>query len=144
MYGYIKYYLNKYTKLSMKKKDIIIKDSIINGKWIFANRDFSKWDIVLSWDISHILTDSEISSLENKDKKYISFIDNKYILMQSPEKYCNHSCNPNTMTNNFCDIAIRDIKKWEEITSDYSLGVPLGISIKCNCGAPNCKKTVNY
>ncbi len=61
--------------------------------------------------------------------------------MQSPERFVNHSCDANTSVKNKCDIASRDIKKGEEITSDYSnQGVEL---FKCCCGSKNCKKIIN-
>jgi len=58
--------------------------------------------------------------------------------MQVPEKYVNHSCNANTRVGNQCDIAIRDIKKGEEITSDYGKEGSF-ISFKCECGSKNCR-----
>jgi SET domain-containing protein len=59
---------------------------------------------------------------------------NKYFLMQPPEKYVNHSCNANTTAKNKSDLAIKNIKKGEEVTSSYK-----NISFKCKCGNKNCK-----
>ena len=58
---------------------------------------------------------------------------NNYFLMKLPEKYVNRSCNANTKSKNLCDVAIRDIKKGEEITSSYKNN-----SFKCKCGDKNC------
>jgi len=61
--------------------------------------------------------------------------------MQAPERYVNHSCNPNTKVNNFSDIAIRNIEIGEEITSDYS-GQGLE-KFKCKYGSEDCKKIIS-
>lgn len=61
--------------------------------------------------------------------------------MQAPEKYVNHSCEPNTTAKGFCDVAIRNIKKGEEITGNYEETAG-GASFKCSCGSTNCKKII--
>lgn len=58
--------------------------------------------------------------------------------MQSPEKYVNHSCDPNTEIKNRRDMAMRDIKKGEEITSDYT-GQGSSTSFICKCGSEKCR-----
>ncbi len=122
------------------KEDIIVKKSKINDKGIFANRDFNKGEIVLKWDPKPI-RESDIKKLSKKERGYVAEIDNKYYLMQPPERYMNHSCEPNTKPRDNCDVAIRDIKKGEEITTDYgSIG---GVdSFRCKCGSKSCKGTI--
>ena len=122
--------------------DVIIKDSKIQGRGVFANRNFKKGKIVMKWDASIILTEKEAKKIPEKDKKYLVFFDGNYILAQSPEKYLNHSCNPNTREGKCRDIAIRRIKKDEEITTDYSQNAPPHIKMKCNCGSKKCKKII--
>ena len=61
--------------------------------------------------------------------------------MQSPEKFVNHSCEPNTHVKNSCDVAVRNIKKGEEITSDY--GKNNFVSFICKCGGKNCRGAIN-
>lgn len=118
--------------------DIIIKKSKINGKGVFAKRDFKKGEIILKWNPEK-LTKEEAVKLTIKQKHYLYQEKNKYFLMQPPEKYVNHSCCANTMVKNKFDIAIRNIEKGEEITSNY--GVVSNIKFKCACGAKNCKMT---
>lgn len=123
-------------------KGIVIKKSNINWKGVFALRNFQKWEIVLKWDLRKSIDEKDFFHLTDKWKKYISEIWWKYFLMQLPEKYVNYSCNPNTNVIDFCDIAIRNIKRGEEITSDY-LGLwPWSIT-KCNCWSGNCKWMVS-
>ncbi len=126
----------------MNKDSIIVKNSKINWKWVFALRDFKKGEIVLYWDISHILPKEIFDKMPDNDKKYISYLDGKYIIMQEPEKYVNHSCEPNTTAKNFCDIAIKNIKKWEEITGNYQ--ETWESYFDCNCGAKDCKNALPF
>jgi len=62
--------------------------------------------------------------------------------MGIPERFVNHSCNPNTYHKEKKDIAIRNIKKGEEITSDYSVNGINNWKIKCLCKSKNCRKIV--
>ena len=121
-------------------KDIIVKKSKINEKGVFAARDFRKGEVVLKWD-PKILEESEIENLKDSQKHYLYEVGkNKYFLMQPPEKFVNHSCEANTQVKNSCDIAIRDIKKGEEITSDYGKGG--SVSFVCRCGSKNCRGVI--
>lgn len=122
-------------------KDIIVKKSNIHGKWVFALRNFFKWEIVLKWK-KMTISKKEFLLLEEDEKNYVSEISWKYILMQSPEKYVNYSCNSNTNIIDYCDVAIKNIRKWEEITSNY-LGVWTLSQTKCNCWASICKWIVS-
>lgn len=121
---------------------VIIKASKIQGKGVFAASNFKKGDIVMKWDASIILTENEVKKIPESNKKYLIFYKRKYILAQSPEKYLNHSCTPNTKEGKLCDIALRNIKKGEELTTDYSIDAPLHIKMKCHCGSKNCKKII--
>ena len=58
--------------------------------------------------------------------------------------YINHSCNPNAGIKNRRDVvAIKNIKKGEEVTFDYSLSeADIFWHIQCNCRATNCRKTI--
>ncbi len=123
----------------MKTDDIIVKKSNINGFGVFAGRDFKVGVIVLRWDISNVLSDDEVAKLSVEEKKYISYVNGKYIVMQDTERYVNHSCDANTKAEKFCDIAARDIKMGEEITSNYEKTSPANARMKCDCGSKNCQ-----
>ena len=112
--------------------NIVVKKSKISGKGVFAKRDFKKGELVLKWN-RKILTKLEAGKLNTKQKHYLYQEGNKYFLMQPPEKYVNHSCEANTVAKNKSDIAIRNIKKGEEITSSYA-----NFSFKCKCGSKKC------
>jgi len=123
--------------------DVIVKGSSIEGKGVFANRDFKKGDIVIKWNIDTILTKEEVENLPENEKRYVFPLDDKFLLQQPPARYVNHSCDPNTkVVDDSSDVAVRDIKKGEEITSDYSDSFVPGEIMKCNCGSKNCKDLI--
>ena len=122
--------------------DVIVKKSKIEGLGVFASRSFKKGEVVIKWDISHQLTAEEVKKLAETEKKYVAYMNGKYILMQPPARYVNHSCDANTYAGNFCDIAKRNIKKGEEITGDYSEDETPGFEMKCSCGSKNCRKVI--
>lgn len=126
----------------MKTAKVITKKSKIHGKGIFANKSFKKGKVVLHWDISNLLTKEAFNKLSEKNKYYVNKTNGKLIIMQEPEKYVNHSCSPNTKIKDFCDVAIKNIKKGEEITSNYAKDLPEEISMKCSCKEKNCKKLI--
>ncbi len=122
-------------------EDLIIKKSSISGKGVFANRNFNKGERVIKWPLEKILTKKDVNILPESEKKFLVRDGKKYILMQLPARYVNHSCNANTKPKNNHDIAIRDIKKGDEITSDYSKEDGLD-KFKCNCNSYNCRKII--
>jgi len=117
--------------------DVIVKKSKINKKGVFANKNFKKGEVVLEWH-PKTLKESEVRKMPADKRHYVYKSADKYFLMQSPEKYVNHSCDANTEARNGRDIAVRDIKKGEEITSDYTKQGS-STSFICTCGSHKCR-----
>lgn len=102
---------------------VIIKKSLIgqflNGKGVFANRDFKKGEVVIQYHLQP-LTQKEREKLPESEKEFTHTHWGQAYLYSEPERYVNHSDNPNTYQDleRKQDIALRDIKKGEEITTD--------------------------
>jgi 3-methyladenine DNA glycosylase AlkD len=128
-------------KNEKEKSQIVIKDSKIHGKGVFANKNFKKGEVVIKW-YPRKVSKEEINKLSTYEKKNIIYLDGEYLLMQEPENKINHSCKPNTKVKDFCDIAIKSIKKGEEITSDYTTNLPEGEILTCNCGSKSCREII--
>lgn len=123
------------------RKGVVIKKSRINKKGVFAAQNFKRGEVVLKWN-PKILTKSEVDKLPKSRKHDVDKItENKYVLQSPPERFMNHSCEPNTRVKNHSDVAIKNIKKGEEITSDYGEGVL--ITFECRCGSRKCRGTIN-
>jgi SET domain-containing protein len=119
-----------------------IKPSQIEGQGLYALRSFAVGEIVLRWDISHLIANELLDSLSPQERKYVHrFDEHRILIVQPPERYVNHSCNNNTEVRNFCDVAIREIAVGEEITSDYGSDGS-GSKFVCRCGAANCRGPV--
>lgn len=99
--------------------DIIIGKGDLDGKAIYAGKDFKKGEVVIKYQLK-ALTISEHSSLPKKEKQFTHSHWGKMYLYSKPERYVNHSDNPNTRQDlkRKCDIALRDIKKGEMITTN--------------------------
>jgi|SRR3989344_1309729 len=123
--------------------DVIVKTSKIHGKGVFANKNFKKGEVVIKYNLKQ-LTKKEFGSLSDKEKHYTTLQEDKYWLFPSPERYVNHSCEPNVLPNfkKKGDFAVKDIKKGDEITTDYRKDKVPGLNMKCNCGSKKCVKIV--
>ena len=64
----------------------------------------------------------------------------------SGAEFVNHSCDPNaemkTLRNHIWVITLRKIRRGEELFCDYAFD-PHGIQLKCRCGSPKCRGTLN-
>lgn len=105
------------------KRDLYVADSGIAGKGVFTKKPFKKGQTILLL----------------KGKKINFFVKNKNDSQEGPNwvglnkniwidvndniiRYINHSCNPNMgIKGSVTFVALRDIKKGEEVTFDYSI-----------------------
>lgn len=124
-------------------KKVIVKSSPIQGKGVYATVDIKKGNVVLEIDDSHVVTDP--SKLTKEQNEYdCDYLENgKVILMQSPEKFINHSCDPSTYVKTINGVrkvlAMRDIKIGDEITYDYSINGDNDGTFACHCGSKICR-----
>lgn len=57
--------------------------------------------------------------------------------------FSNHSCEPNIgVQGQIVFVALRDIAPGEELTHDWATTDDDDYVLACNCGAPNCRKTL--
>jgi len=102
--------------------DVSIGQGNLAGKGAYANRDFKKGEIVIEYALKE-LSEAEFKNLPNAEKMFTHKHWNKIYLYAEPERYVNRSDNPNTYQDLKikCDIALRDIKKGERITTNSNL-----------------------
>ncbi|MGB3341230.1 MAG: SET domain-containing protein-lysine N-methyltransferase [bacterium] len=126
------------------KKDIFVEESKIQGEGVFAVKGFKKGESILDVDDTHIVTDTSILTKKNYDFDLDFLANGKIVWMQPPEKYINHSCDPNVYFKTIGGIrkvyAMRDILKGDELVSDYSMNGWGDASFECKCGSENCRK----
>lgn len=100
---------------------ITIGKGNLDGKGVFASKDFKKGETVICYHLQP-LTKEEYYKLPDREKQFVHRHRGTYMLYGIPERYVNHSHTPNTYQdlNRRCDIALKDIKKGEMITTDSS------------------------
>jgi SET domain-containing protein len=123
---------------------IIIKDSKIHGRGVFAARDIHPGEAIIDWaECTEILSESAVTKLSPEERKRVSFIEGQYILFKPPACWVNHSCDANARGANGRDLATRAIKVGEEITVNYVFEKVPGLNLQCNCGSANCQKQLH-
>jgi SET domain-containing protein len=124
-------------------KNVVVKKSRISGKGVFSNRSFKKGEVILEMDDSHVVTDQTELTKEQHELELDYLADGKIVIMQVPERYINHSCDPNSYVKTVSGIrkvfAMRDIQKGEEIVGDYSINGYNEGTFECHCGSKNCR-----
>jgi SET domain-containing protein len=121
-------------------RTVIVKNSPIHGRGVFAARDIAPGEVTIDWKLcKENLTRSDVARLSIEERKRVSVIDGQYILFKPPACWVNHSCEPNARGVGECDIATRAINTGEEITVDYASENVPDMNIRCNCGSPRCR-----
>lgn len=127
--------------------DIEVNNYSIQGKGVYATKDFKKGSVVLEIDDSHIVKDTNTLTKEQFEFHCDYLSNGTIVLMQEPEVYINHSCNPNTYVKTVNGVrkvfAMREIKTGDEITYDYAINGENAGTFKCKCGAKKCRKIYN-
>lgn len=99
--------------------DVIVGKGNLTGKGVYANKNFKKDEVVITYNLKP-LTEQAFNNLTESEKEFTHRHWGIIYLYSEPEKYVNHSKNPNTYQDlaNKCDIALHNIKKGEMITTD--------------------------
>ena len=144
---------------NMEKFDNLkVKKSEISGNGIFTTTKIKKGETICFLE-GELCSLDEIIKRVNEGKEEASdplgIDDEQYLDLNDVSRTFNHSCNPNAFIRGKNElVALRDIRKEEEITFDYSTTmndneekiVKAGRSLwtsKCNCGANNCRGIID-
>lgn len=127
--------------------NLILKDSK-NDKGVFANRDFKKGEFIKEFK-GKLFTSKQLPYPYDKVKDhYVQIGSNLYLGPSGNiDDFFNHSCNPNSGlkidNNKVILIAIKKIKKGEEMTWDYSTTMDEDdFEMNCYCQYKNCRKRI--
>jgi SET domain-containing protein len=126
-----------------------IKDAGKFGKGAFALRDIKKGESLANFSGEELkrqeIHNRIIAGQENADDP-LQIDDDLFLDIDNDAYFFNHNCEPNAGIRGRCElIAIKDIKKGEEITFDYATTVGVNIEnwiMECACGATNCRKVI--
>jgi uncharacterized protein len=131
-----------------------VKESRIHKKGVFALERIRKGERLAIFGGEIMLID-ELYGLPPGLDEYPMQIEERFVLGsrtardQEPSDFFNHSCQPNCgFKGQIFLVAMRDIKRNEEVTFDYamvvseSVGSELVFEMECSCGKRACRKQI--
>jgi uncharacterized protein len=132
---------------SLVDTPVEVRESPINGSGMFATAPFTAGALVLVIDDSRI-ADAAHPLAPADDPRHCDYLAaGKVVLMQSPERYINHSCDPNvyvrTVDGKRLVVALRDIVAGEEVAYDYCINGYGNTVWTCHCHARRCRHTIH-
>jgi SET domain-containing protein len=125
------------------------KKSGINNLGLFAKSDINKGEKVIEYKgrkFTHKQVEED-DRFDNSKAIYLFTLNERYVLdgdtKTNTAKYINHSCDPNCevdiIKGKIWIIAIKDIKKGDELSYDYGFGYDADFrQFPCKCGSKNC------
>ena len=125
------------------------KKSGINNLGLFAKGDINKGEKVIEYKgrkFTHKQVEED-DRFDNSKAIYLFTLNERYVLdgdtKTNTAKYINHSCDPNCevdiIKGKIWIIAIKDIKKGDELSYDYGFGYDADFrQFPCKCGSKNC------
>ncbi len=128
---------------------VLLQDSSIHGIGVVAASRIPKGSPILKIDDSRQVTPG--NPLDPSKGEYPYHCDylagGKVVLMRSPERHINHSCDPNTFVRTINGLryvfALRDIPAGREITYDYCINSAGDTVWECSCGSDRCRRQIH-
>lgn len=113
------------------------------GKGTFAKEPIKEGEQILVFTGPIITYDEAVAKGDHMDDPVMIGI-NKYVDVNGPELFVNHSCEPNAgLIKDTTLVAIRNIRQGEEITFDYSTAMEENHwTMKCRCESNRCRKVI--
>lgn len=124
------------------------RNSPIHGLGVFAVENILKGENVGVLGGAVVPTEEIREYWKEMGHVGIQIDDNFFIVPTTREELeqkgvFNHSCEPNLgFSNSTTLIAIRDIKRGEELVFDYAFNETYYDSMECKCGSDNCRKII--
>lgn len=128
-----------------------IQDTGKYGLGVFAGEDIKKGETIKVFDgevIDFAETEERIKEGDENRTDTLQVGLELDMDLNEESRSFNHSCDPNAGFRGISElIAMRDIKKGEEITYDYSATVGPNVpdslwEMPCTCGTDNCRKVI--
>ena len=127
---------------------LTVRDIGKYGKGVFAGRDIQKKEFIHTLDGPQVSLKQLVARvLAGKEdiNDPLQVGRRTYVDLDKISRIFNHSCNPSAGVRKRSELfALRDIKKGEQITYNYSMTIaPTEWEMKCLCGSQNCRKIIH-
>ncbi len=124
--------------------NIEIKPAPSGGLGLFARADIQAGEFIHTVEYEREITEQHPLNPDHGERAdHCAYPDGKIMLVASPGRYMNHSCDPNAYYRYAGQtseaFARRLICRGEEITVDYLINNPGGDSWACRCGTSRCR-----
>ena len=137
------------------KKPFVMKGNSIAGYGIYASRAIKEGEIIFKGEgrAQRIITKRFVEKNWNEDEKmhfrrYAYPVSEELFILwdDDPSEWApqNHSCSPNTAFDGLNVLAIKNIKKNEELTLDYAEFLDENMEpFQCQCGSTSCRGEIS-
>lgn len=143
-------------------KNVQVRKSSIGSSGCFAKKSFKKGELIFVVNLTNLKSYSkkEIARNQKLQSDHCDYVGHgRYVISFHPYSYMNHSCNPNVLVRHHTIakssfVAMRDIKKNEELTYDYGVNALDQIGkgtyvtegnriMNCKCKSKNCRRKIS-
>lgn len=141
----------KLTPNSLDNPKVIMRWISKFGRVLFAQenikKNIKKGEVIAVFD-GEIYKAKKASDIPNDPPIYaqdhaIQFAEDRYRDSRGIARFASHSCEPNCgIKDKFKIVAMRNIKKREEISFDYDMSEDSDWRMRCKCGNKNCRKII--
>jgi hypothetical protein len=121
-----------------------VRESSIGGLGVFTTQALRPGELIREFELGREVTREKPLRLENGElPEHCPLIDGRFFLVGAPDRYFNHSCDPNVYKR-FAGgrievVARRSIAAGDELTLDYLINNSGGDCWPCHCGAVRCR-----
>ena len=124
--------------------EVIVRDSPTGGLGVFTLEPLAASQIVRKFEIEREVTaEAPLRPEQGERSEHCPEINGRFYLVAIPDRYLNHSCEPNVYLRYRPDsievVALSEIPADRELTLDYLINNAGGDSWPCHCGAPRCR-----
>ncbi|HEY0003366.1 MAG TPA: SET domain-containing protein-lysine N-methyltransferase [Pyrinomonadaceae bacterium] len=135
--------------LSYISPKAVVKESLIQGRGLFASEPFKRGEIVCIkggyiFDrerLREVYASLGPAEIQIAEDLFIGPLDARE--RDGGMIFSNHSCEPNIgVQGQIVFVAMRQIEAGEELTHDWAMTDDDSYEMKCLCGTPRCRKVI--
>jgi len=124
--------------------EVAVRKSRTAGRGVFTLELLRLGEVVREFVLEREVTpEAPLRPELGESPEHCPLIDGRFYLVGSPERYLNHSCDPNVYLRFEAErieiVALRDIEPECGLSLDYLINNPGGDSWPCECAASRCR-----